>query len=193
MTYTEWYTRSRSNEFRAKLKILVSRFIISPSFLFSFSSYLSPLLSLSLFELRTNIITKIEIEVKRLKKSQEWFRVEIPLASSSNGRSTQIFRFWFNKIFLAPSEKRIDSRSDRFFFFFFYHSYTTALPTCYSYTNAFGFELFINFILIFTLYYLLKRQAHMNTRWSVLPGRDRSVSSPGLKLKLGEFDSLYDR
>lgn len=192
MTYTEWYTRSRSNEFRAKLKILVSRFIISPSFLFSFSSYLSPLLSLSLFELRANIITKIEIEVKRLKKSQEWFRVEIPLASSSNGRSTQIFRFWFNKIFLAPSEKRIDSRSDRFFFFF-YHSYTTALPTCYSYTNAFGFELFINFILIFTLYYLLKRQAHMNTRWSVLPGRDRSVSSPGLKLKLGEFDSLYDR
>lgn len=118
MTYTEWYTRSRSNEFRAKLKILVSRFIISPSFLFSFSSYLSPLLSLSLFELRANIITKIEIEVKRLKKSQEWFRVEIPLASSSNGRSTQIFRFWFNKIFLAPSEKRIDSRSDRFFFFF---------------------------------------------------------------------------
>lgn len=66
----------------------------------------------------------------------------------------------------------------------FYHSHTTALPTCYSYTytNAFGFELFINFILIFTLYYLLKRQAHMNTRWSVLPGRDRSVSSPGLKL-----------
>lgn len=124
MTYTEWYTRSRSNEFRAKLKILVSRFIISPSFLFSFSSYLSPLLSLSLFELRANIITKIEIEVKRLKKSQEWFRVEIPLASSSNGRSTQIFRFWFNKIFLAPSEKRIDSRSDRFFFFFFFTIHT---------------------------------------------------------------------
>lgn len=165
--------------------------LFPPPFFFLFPLISLPS-SLSLFELRANIITKIEIEVKRLKKSQEWFRVEIPLASSSNGRSTQIFRFWFNKIFLAPSEKRIDSRSDRFFFFF-YHSYTTALPTCYSYTNAFGFELFINFILIFTLYYLLKRQAHMNTRWSVLPGRDRSVSSPGLKLKLGEFDSLYDR
>lgn len=192
MTYTEWYTRSRSNEFRAKLKILVSRFIISPSFLFSFSSYLSPLLSLSLFELRANIITKIEIEVKRLKKSQEWFRVEIPLASSAMVDRHRFFASGLTR-FSSPRQRRGSTVVPTDFFFFFYHSYTTALPTCYSYTNAFGFELFINFILIFTLYYLLKRQAHMNTRWSVLPGRDRSVSSPGLKLKLGEFDSLYDR
>lgn len=108
--------------------------LFPPPFFFLFPLISLPS-SLSLFELRANIITKIEIEVKRLKKSQEWFRVEIPLASSSNGRSTQIFRFWFNKIFLAPSEKRIDSRSDRFFFFFFYHSYTTALPTCYVFVH----------------------------------------------------------
>lgn len=95
-----------------------------------------------------------------------------------NSRSTQIFRFWFNKVSSLQRRGSTVVPTD------FYHSYTTALSTCYSYTytNASGFELFINFILIFTLYYLLKRQAHMNTRWSVLPGRDRSVSSPGLKL-----------
>lgn len=118
MTYTEWYTRSRSNEFRAKLKILVSRFIISPSFLFSFSSYLSPLLSLSLFELRANIITKIEIEVKRLKKSQEWFRVEIPLASSAMVDRHRFFASGLTR-FSSPRQRRGSTVVPTDFFFFF--------------------------------------------------------------------------
>lgn len=117
MTYTEWYTRSRSNEFRAKLKILVSRFIISPSFLFSFSSFLSPLFSLSL-----RIKSKHYNEDRNRGETFKKVARMVPCGNSTcifrNGRSTQIFRFWFNKIFLAPSEKRIDSRSDRFFFFF---------------------------------------------------------------------------
>lgn len=123
MTYTEWYTRSRSNEFRAKLKILVSRFIISPSFLFSFSSFLSPLFSLSL-----RIKSKHYNEDRNRGETFKKVARMVPCGNSTcifrNGRSTQIFRFWFNKIFLAPSEKRIDSRSDRFFFFFFFTIHT---------------------------------------------------------------------